>query len=607
MKVTFNDYTFFDQNSKDTGIYSGNTAGFRDKAFNKTHFNQLVSNRQYLDAADYAAQYHFNDPVTQRQHESDIINLRRNGRILDAIYSRVQSPEDLAKIVFADNVFVDGGLERNLYGSNDGEAAGYKESLSSYVGELEKAKAKIGSKIGGNLINGEKVEEEANVLDVTFYPGKRSFLGLDFLAKDNDNTIENFYAASGLSKQDLTDAGVKVMNKEGKTVLKFDKSNPLANKILYYLPTTHNARERQVHDVFGNIDPTITGYDREGNKLGGNYGIDEFKNIINDAKTTRASYFKEKDLEFKDYSSTAGPLLSDELTNLREMLDSGEIDESTYNKQAKAMAPNIFAAIYSIGSGNYEMYTNKYNKEDTDETLLPADDKERGELVNLISNYNPSQMELASMVSNGKIGVLITLKGVGEESKANNNDGRRYQVFIPGLLQEEAQERINRNPTTRSAQEINSMIDWGYDYKLYDGTTISIDDFGQFKRDDEVINKTQAMQAISKDMIMEEGYYNLKYQYLNSDNKIIDNNVYEQKARLTAMRAAQEVYGDVQLLINPQTRDVNIEDKYGNVYDADSIFDRTIDRDNTQFEVYKRFNEIYEMYNQLMSGLTYYN
>ena len=211
------------------------------------------------------------------------------------------------------------------------------------------------------------------------------------------------------------------------------------------------------------------------------------------------------------------------------------------------------------------------------------------------------------MVSNGKIGALITLQGSGNETEGDKNDGRRIQIFVPGLLQDEAQEKINRNTSTRAIQELNSMIDWGYDYKLRDGATISVDDFGHFKKGDEIIDKATAIQELNKDMIMEEGIANLKYQYLNSDNQIIDNAAYEQMARLFSMNAAQDVYGDIQLNINPQTLGVTLTDKFGNVYNPDDIFNRNIDKNKTQYEVYERLNDIYAMYNELMNALDYYN
>lgn len=590
MKVTFGNYTFFDETSKDTGIYSGSDVGYANKAFNSQYFNQLIANRQYGDAADYAAQYHFDDPRVQKEHENDIINLRRNGRILGAVYGRIQDPNDLAKVTFYDNVFVDGGLER---GGN-----------TEYNKAFENIKSKIGSKVDSD----GNVTDAATTLEVVFEPKTNKLLGVDWLMPDNENNIDNFYEKSGLNTNTLRDNNVQVINKDGRTILRFDKSNALANKILYYTPTVLNGMLGELDRAVLATKPTrVIGYNSKGEVTGETDDLREYRGFIDDAKNTKESYFADFDLTYKDYSSTIGPMISDELSSLKASLNAGQINETQYNQQAKALAPHIFSAINSLGSGSYEMYTNNFNDEATDETLIPVDNEKRGELVNLISSYAPKDIDVSAMVSNGKIGALITLEGTGNEDKAQNNSGRRIQIFVPGLLQEEAQAKINRNTSTRAVQELNSMIDWGYDYKLRNGASIHVNERGQFVKGDEILDKTRAIQEINKDMIMEDATYNLKYQYMNSEGKIIDNVKYEQMARLLSMRAAQDIYQDIQLNVNPQTLDVSLEDKFGNTYNPDDIFNRNISIDNTQYEVYERLNEIYAMYNELMDSINYFN
>ena len=593
MKINFGNYTYF--NGKIDGVYitkespSYNFNYTQSRRFDENKFNQLVANRQYSDAADYASQFHFSDPETQKAHESDIINLRRSGRVLGAIYGRVKDPTDLAKITFADNVFVDGGLERS---SNN---------------EINTAFEDIKSKIGSTVDSDGNVTNEASTLEITFEPKTNKLLGIDWLMPDNDNNIENFYETSGLNVNTLRDNGVQVINKDGRTILRFNKSNPLANKILYNTPTVLNG-------IFGNLDrsvlatkPTkIVGYNKKGEVTGETDDLREFHSFIQDAKNTKEKYFEDFDLTYKDYSSTVGPMISDELSSLKAMLNSGQINETQYNRQAKAIAPHIFSAINTLGSGNYEMYTNNFNKEPTDETLVPVENKDRANLANLISSYAPKDIDVSAMVSNGKIGALITLEGTGNESKAKENDGRRIQIFVPGLLQEEAQAKINRNTSTRAIQELNSMIDWGYSYKLRDGSEIGVNDKGQFTKNKEVINKQSAIQEINKDMIMEDALSNLKFQYMNADGNITDNLKYEEMARLLSMNAAADIYGDVKLNINPQTTNITLSDKFGNTYTPDDIFNRNIDRDKTQYEIYYRLNEIYSMYNELMNELNFY-
>ena len=593
MKINFGDYTYFDGKLDGVDIAKGSTnypfTYIQSHMFDENKFNQLIANRQYNDAADYASQFHFSDPETQKAHESDIINLRRSGRVLGAVYGRVQDPTDLAKITFADNVFVDGGLERS--GNN----------------EINTAFEDIKSKIGSTVDSDGNVTNEASTLEITFEPKINKLLGIDWLMPDNNNNIENFYKNSGLNVNTLRDNGVQVINKDGRTILRFNKSNPLANKILYNTPTFLNG-------MFGDVDrdrlatkPTkVVGYNKKGEVTGETDDLREFRAFIKDARNTKEKYFKDFDLTYKDYSSTVGPMISDELSSLKAMLNSGQINETQYNQQAKAIAPHIFSAINTLGSGNYEMYTNNFNEEPTDETLVPVENKDRSKLTDLISNYAPKDIDVSAMVSNGKIGALITLEGTGNETASDKNDGRRIQIFVPGLLQEEAQAKINRNTSTRAIQELNSMIDWGYSYKLRDGSEIGVNDRGQFTKNKEVINKQSAIQEINKDMIMEDALSNLKFQYMNADGNITDNLKYEEMARLLSMNAAADIYGDVKLNVNPQTTDVTLSDKFGNIYTPDDIFNRNIDRDKTQYEIYYRLNEIYSMYNELMDELNFY-
>lgn len=590
MKVNFGNYTYFD--GKADGIIYQGTLGATATgkwAFDENKFNQLISNRQYNDAADYAAQFYFNDPETQKAHENDIINLRRNGRVLCAIYGRVKDPTDLAKITFADNVFIDGGLERS--GNNDLNTA------------FENIKSKIGSTVdeNGNVVN------EASTLEIIFEPKKNKLLGIDWLMPDNDNNIENFYKNSGLNVNTLRDNGVEVINKDGRTILRFDKSNPLANKILYKTPVVLNTTFEDLdRRILANKPTKIIGYNKKGEVTGETDDLREFDSFIKDAINTKEKYFEDFDLTYKDYSSSIGPMISDELSSLKAMLNSGQIDETQYNRQAKAIAPHIFSAINTLGSGNYEMYTNYLNEEPTDETLIPVENKDRANLANLISSYAPKDIDVSAMVSNGKIGTLITLEGTGNETESDKNDGRRIQIFVPGLLQEEAQAKINRNTSTRAVQELNSMIDWGYSYKLRNGSEIGVNNKGQFTKDNEVIDKQSAIQEINKDMIMEESLANLKFQYMNSDGNITDNLKYEEMAKLLAMNTVSDVYGDIKLNIDYNSSKVAISDKFGNIYNPDDIFNRKINENETQYEVYGRLNEIYAIYNELMNELNFY-
>lgn len=615
MKIGFGNYTYFDPNADDKKTYK--TATYAQKqqyAFNQDKFNQLIANRQYNDAADYAAMFHFSDPKTQKEHENDIINLRRNGRVLGAIYSRIDDPNALAQIEFYDKVFVDGGLEQ-LTGN-------------TYADQFAEYKKRLGSSIKYNTIGKDVVTKEATRLSITFQPEKRTFLGIDWLAKDNKNNIDNFYEQSGLTEQQLKTAGVTVSHKDGKTTLDFDKSNSLANQIIFNLPTDkHYLGDAPMTSSGDNV--AIVGYNAKGEVTGYGRTHSAIKDLITSAKSAKESYFKKTDLAEKDYSSTIGPAIDDNLEALKAAHAAGEIDDTTFNRQFKILGSNVTAAIQSLGSGNYEMYTNSYNEELTDETLISADNEQRAHLVNLISSTNPKDLQLLSMCSNGKIGTLVVINAGGLTSKQKEDlegtakpedqySTRRIEIFIPGFMQEQAQAKINGNTSSRSVQEVNSMLDWNYTYKCSNGTEIMPDGKGGFVKNNKPIDKNEAIKEINKDMIIQDAVSNLKFNYLSwngnlisdKDNSLFGAEEYEKMARLISVRASNE--------LNPR---VPLTKTDGSDYTVDELFNMKglstsnylYNEENGEisqsipYQIGQKIHDIYSIYDAIMKELQYYD
>ena len=294
------------------------------------------------------------------------------------------------------------------------------------------------------------------------------------------------------------------------------------------------------------------------------------------------------------------------------MYMSGQIDETTFNREYKKNCGIIDAAISSLGSGHYEMYSNSFNENPNDERLSPMDNEQRSYIARMIGSASPKDRQLLTMVSNGKIGTLVVInaenanpKDLGENSDAADmTKTRRFEVFIPGLLAEQAQAKINADSKASAIQELNAMQDWGYEYPLADGTKLSADGFGGFKKGDISIDKNQAIREIDKAMIIEQSLSALKFEYLNTNNEMINKDAYEQMARLTALRGAEDMYPGVKL-----------QDGQGNEYTVDDIFnyhtgatEPTKDiKSESQYLVYDKILEIYDIYDRIMQGLTYYN
>lgn len=616
MKIDFGNYTYFDPNADDKKTYKTATDAQKQQyTFNQDKFNQLIANRQYNDAADYAAKFHFSDPKTQKEHENDIINLRRNGRVLGAIYSRIDDPNALAQIEFYDKVFVDGGLEQ--LSGND------------YANKFIDYKRQLGSTIDYNMIGADTVTNEATRLSITFQPKTKTFLGIDWLAKDNKNNIENFYEESGLTEQQLKAAGVIVSHKDGKTTLDFDKSNSLANQIIFNLPTDkHYLGDAPITSSGDNV--AIVGYNAKGEVTGYGRTHGAIKELITSAKSAKESYFKKTDLAEKDYSSTIGPAIDDNLEALKAVYQAGEIDETTFNRQYKILGNNIIAAVQSLGSGNYEMYTNAYNEEVTDETLISTGNEQRAHLANLISSTNPKDIELLSMCSNGKIGTLVVINAQPISSKQRESidttaapedqyNTRRIQIFIPGFMQEQAQAKINANTSSRSIQEVNSMLDWNYTYKCGNGAEIMPDGKGGFIKNNKPVDKNEAIKEINKDMIIQDAVSNLKFNYLswngnlisNKDNSLLGAEEYEKMARLISIRASNELNPGVPL-IKANGSDYTVDELFNMKGLSTSLrwYDEEEDGKISQslpYQVSNKIKDIYSIYDAIMKELQYYD
>lgn len=590
MKVKFENYTYWDKNDPNKETYNGvDTQKYDPLRFDTNHFNGLISQRRYMEAADYAAQYVF-EGEEQVKHENDIINLRRNGHILGAIYGRIEqndpSKKTLKEVEFYDKVFANGGLES----LND----------NPYADEFIKYKRRLGSNY--HYSDSEVIDNEATRIAISFAPKKRyGAFGIDFLAIDNPNDITNFYNKINLTKEELQEGGVEVKNVDGKDILEFDKTNKYANIIIASCGSS-------LWDIGKNhhIPVTIIGYDKQGNVIRNHGGLTESSNtheleaitdLISHAKDKKDEAFKKLNLDNKEYSSAASPWISDELLALREQATS----EEEYNKLAKLRAPHIFSAVNSLGSGNYDIYSS-INNEEGDETLMPIlDSKTKSEIISRITGTAPSKYQIDAMTSNGKVGALITIY----EHRANNGDilEPRLQVFIPGLLQEEAQAKLNRNTSIRAIQELNSMIDYGYDYNLDNGSTISISQEGGFKQDGKIISKEQAIQELNKNFILQDLKNNLKYNFINAKGELINPEQYEIIAERSAIGAASDIYQGAlaQTSLDGSTITIN-----NNPYNVSDIFNQNIKETDVPFRDWTIIQNIWSIYNSLMDDLTYY-
>lgn len=590
MKLSFGNYSYYDPNNN-SAVPTGNA--INSYKFDNNKFQQLIANRQYQDAADYAAMYHFDDPATQRAHENDIINLRREGRKIAAIYGKINNANTLEQVEFMDHVFVDGGLEQILN--------------NSYAQQFADAKRQIGSSHKKAIVGyTNDIEREAVALSFTFAPEKQTFLGIDWLAKDNTTrSIEAFYRNSGLNEAQLKSAGVEVTHKDGYTTIKFDKSNGLANQIIYNA-IPYRLRRGDLVRSGSDYNITMIGYDASGNAIESRWsdrGWVKMQSLISDAEKAKLNAFASIDMAEKNYSSTIGPALDDNLEALNQLLSTNQITQQQYNQQIKQVGSILDQAVRTLGSGNYEMFSNAYNDETTDETMISLDNKQRSEIIQSITAANPKNLHFNAMISNGQVGTLITIDADEVENKDISDNGdinkvkrRRRQVFIPGFMSEIAQQKINQNTSSRAIQEINSMQDYGYSFKTSDDREIYSSMDGRFYISGQEIPKEEATKAINKTLIIEDATANLKYQFTNNSGKLYDIEGYEKMAKAIAVRAANELHPEISFENNVTIDDIFAKKGAGAVVSDDYS-------GQMQYQLYDKYNDVFDIYDKIMAAI----
>ena len=626
MRVIFDKYEYFNPDSDNKNTYSGRN--MRDKAFSQATYQNYIDTRRYADAADYLSYYRFKDPKVQREHENDIETLRSKGNAVSAIYGKISNKENKANVELFANVFKDGGIDNLNTTSPTGN------DYNQPAADLIKAKNNLGKH--GKADYSDKI-------GVVFKPKKRTRFGLDWLAADNPYNIDAFYEKTGFTEKQLQNAGIEVIHKDDTTELKFSKSHPLANKILYNTPSESDIATDVIStgNIFKNLSgilenvtvgiaslgavgrenptdtsslsyarayaPLIVGYTKDNkpvyNFAGGAENhfmaqdLERFKRIIRNAERTSAGVMEELNLGKKAYTPTAMPWMSDELYHLKQTLS-----DDDYNKQAKLVAPNIFKALNSLGSSNYRMYSNLNNKSG-DETLEELEGPDKHRLITMISAAKPSDLQVDAMAADGELGALVTINA---EKKASTGDiiQERYQVFIPQLLVKEAQARLNRDTKSRAIMRLNNIVDWQYDYKTNDGDIISPAVDGNFVKNGKIISKDEAIRDIDRDIALTDIRRELKYQHTGPTGKLIKANEYETDARFASLNIATDLYEGVVAFI-PDGSNRMIINK--NIYTIDDIFNHNIDMDNVNYDTYYILQDIYSMYNKIMGDLTYYN
>lgn len=606
--------------------------------YDEEHYNKLLTEHRYYDAADYLAQYSFPNGKTNAQHLANIEELRDKGRIAEAQLKNIVVKEDKDWIDFYSN----------LKGRNLNYTEG--EKTNKIQNDFLNAYKQLGGYVdsNGNF-------QEVNKLKVVIPAKKRvgSLTGWDWIAKDNKLSVNDWIDRIGVTTDELklSDVNVETLD-DGSLSLTFDKSNKYAMDILigttfkvgdgrlfgYSMPAIYGVNEnneltfqmanegtshRLGRLLAGGFHEILNGLpiSRNSRSINRNEGaLEKMYGIINKANKKQKEIFKTNGLDKTTFSSISGPMLFDSLYELEEAYNNGSLGLNDYEKLKKDRYNMLDETVKSLVISSYpDVYTNIDN-EIGDSTLQYTDNQKlKGKLQN---EYNQAmrdnRVEFNAFYSNGEYGTLITIyppKSNKDSSKGAKKDEQKTvttQIFIPELLTEQAQNMMYTDTKSRAAIQMNNMGEYGsnYIYKDVNGNEYNFDgkDYringNVFALDNYTKNDFNTVfNAIQEDMIVNSGLTDLLYNQTNRYGQIIDTTLFKQKIGELAMEGAYDIHGNIPFTdetgmpINPAEVDLfdlytkSLDDDFVYTYHNDVIANKFISYRNIYTSLLNKFKE----------------
>lgn len=576
--------------------YIGTSTKKEDQIYNNSHFDELVKNRQYEDAYEYAMQFALNNPNEEFERRHYLKQMRREGRATNAVYEN--SDEALWPIIdFRNAVETPGGLE-TLSENNE------------YGNEFKKYKSSLGS--GYDRIA------------VSFEPRiRRGIFGFDFTAKDNtENDIESFYERTGFTKQYLQNKDVNVRLINGKTYLEFDKSNDLANTILLNLNDTYRPLSNSAPNNIMGIkeDGTYTDPDNISSRGPAPYiersNLKKMQILYDDASRQEDEAYFEGTSKIKQYSSQIFPLIHETKEELREQLNNGLLKESSYNSRVKEVNDELIAGLALAGFENYDIAT--YYDPDTDTNNIDHVNKflENSVQKNKISDRyrgvkNKDDIQYGVAITNGKAGLIVQLPAItttkgGEEIVIK--EPCTFTIFGDDIEQK-LQYQIDSDPKMQAYQEINDMQDLGYTYKANNGESYTYDGNGGWIVNGVDRSKTQdyVLTQIYKDKSSDELGTAITLNNISINGILTNPNRYDLQLKTAAFVTANDfddkidVLEELKLIYGDDYDDSSVISITDMIFGLKGIGNVVADEyvDKIDKEPLKKLNDIYELYDNM--------
>ena len=521
----------------------------------KKIYNQLISNGDYVGAANYLSRAHFSDPVKQSLVNQAIKKLRTDGRRIQGMMSKAD--ENQRKAFSFLNALNSNGILPGLNNGTDADG-NRRDSDNIFSKDYSEAKRRLGSE-------GSK---EAESLSIKFggQTEKRRLLGLDFLAKDYEyktDAFENMLRRSRLSKNALIKSGAKIKVKDGQYVLDISKRNPLFYKVYNALLSTKGYDNKYRFQVAG-IDAkgkliAISDIDKEWiNKRSktditdtdGYYinptGDNSFEMPNNIVCGANRAIFHVRGIndgsKLSTVSSMILPFNSARRKQISDALNGGRLNTELANALVKENGNAIINGLMNADFTQYEMYVTDEENTDDHTTVRHIVDSsnEKANIQDLVraaiasGKFDP-ETQVSLGMQGDQTGYVITIPTkIDNDTETGNRvediKQNSRQIFIPDFMNGEAEKVFSQNSQTRAMKELASMemhnytVDIPQDGRLnvYNDPSTGKTVYQMEYDSDRVqpLTRDDALRKVNKMLIVEDGIDLANKQFYDEDGNL---------------------------------------------------------------------------------------
>lgn len=564
------------------------------KYMDMKHYNDLISKNDYLGAATYAKGFTSNDPIKRKNLEKGVGMLETEGRKYQAIINKA-TPDQQQAISFLY------GLQNNSLDLRKGKDGQY---INRYVREFKNTINELGG------TNSEYIAIKLSPKNIN-----RSFVGLDFLAKDvqrKESGYDRFKHVSSLDDDMLRKMGVNVRNdNDGATTLYFRKDMSDADKFKILSSvrkvTFDDAEGKGLGYIIGGAnkigDGVIAGHSRRGDTPYTspiiknfdpdvfNSGNDKVNNFINNVESIN------KEFSF-DNKRTDVQILDAPYITERQAIAEAQGDE----EGAKAEVDGVLRQLTTMNLQDYETYYR--DNDDKEAALLKLDNVDKqNDLTAMLRNMSTeekSQLRIKKAISGDKIGWHIYIPNTKHWFGIDTENAELF--IVDPRIGDSLEDSWANSTQVKAIKEAATMSQYGYSREIpYKNATngkatiTPVEGTNQYTinfngHDQGTIDRTEAQKYLNAQFIMDDTVSQLKNNMYNPDGSKRNYVNLKQDASIVAMQAMKEIEPEAYQRVAPSIA------KIGNIYNNDgtvnkSVYDKLDEQTKYDFDY---FNNAYE-------------